>query len=240
MLAILSDIHANLEAFEAVCADLRRRGVERVFCLGDNIGYGPDPEEVVRRMRDLGYHSVLGNHEMALLDPRARRWLNFLARENNLRTARLLSLENHAYSCTLPKALTVGIAYLVHGFPPQSVFRYLDRQDDSRVAALFAASSSRIFFVGHTHRLQLVHSRGEEIVRRGLGEERIELLPEEKYLISAGSVGQPRDGDRRAKYLLWDEDAGSIDVCAVAYDIASTQRKIRELGFPEIYASRLG
>lgn len=239
-LAILADIHGNLEAFEAVQRDLERRRADRVICLGDNIGYGPDPEEVVRRLRHLGHHGVLGNHELALFDPRARRWLNFLAEENNLRIAALLSPESHAYCRTLPKSLSVAEAYLVHGFPPGSVFRYCNRQGDGRVAAMFAAMPANLFFVGHTHQLQLVWREGGEIRRRPLGEERLTLVPGEKYLVSAGSVGQPRDLDRRAKYLLWDREQGSLEVRAVAYDVHRTQAKIRALGFPEIYAARLG
>lgn len=238
--AILSDIHGNLEALEAVQRELEQLQVTRVICLGDNIGYGPDPEEVVRRLRDLDYTSVLGNHELALLDHRARRWLNFLAEENSIRTAGLLSPENHTYCCTLPKCLTCGEAYMVHGFPPLSVFRYLDRQAERTVAALFASSPSSVFFVGHTHQLQLVWGQDGEIHRRAMKEETIDLDQKAKYIISAGSVGQPRDGDRRAKFLLWDRDHGSVRVCAVDYDFQLTQSKIRALGFPEIYADRLG
>ena len=239
-LAILADIHGNLEALEAVQRDLERCRVDRVICLGDSIGYGPDPEEVVRRLRDCDCQGVLGNHEMALLDPRARRWLNFQAEENNRRTAALLSPESHAYCCTLPKTLTVGEACMVHGFPPSSVFRYLNRQGDRRIAGLFASQSATLFFVGHTHLLQLVWGEDGEIRRRPLREERVELVPGVKYLVSAGSVGQPRDIDRRAKYLLWDRDAGSLEVRALNYDVHLTQIKIRALGFPEIYAARLG
>jgi len=239
-LAILADIHGNLEALEAVQRDLEPRRVDRVICLGDSIGYGPDPEEVVRRLRDSGYQGVLGNHELALLDPRARGWLNFQAEENNQRTAALLSPENHAYCCTLPRTLTVGEAFMVHGFPPSSVFRYLNRQGDRRIVDLFATQSANLFFVGHTHHLQLVWGRDGEVHRRPLVEERVELVSGVKYLVSAGSVGQPRDVDRRAKYLLWDRDAGSLEVRALPYDLRLTQSKIRALCFPEIYAARLG
>ncbi|NOR23501.1 MAG: metallophosphoesterase, partial [Desulforhopalus sp.] len=88
--AVLSDIHGNLEAFEAVRADLQQQGADRAICLGDNIGYGPNPDEVVCRLRQLGYTSVLGNHEFALMDERGRRWFNFQAEENNVDTEKLL------------------------------------------------------------------------------------------------------------------------------------------------------
>lgn len=238
--AVLSDIHGNLEAFLAVASDIRRRGVDRVVCLGDNIGYGPDPEEVVRRIRDLGYVSILGNHEFALLDVRARRWMNFQAAENNVATAKLLSGENLAYCYTLPKYLAFNYAYFVHGFPPVSVFRYLNRQTDERLADLFTSASFSLFFLGHTHKLQLVRQEHGAIVRRALKEERLEIQPGEKYVINVGSVGQPRDGDPCAKYLLWDMAEATLEVLFIPYDYQTTMKKIRAMGFPEAYAARLG
>ena len=97
--AVLADIHGNLEALLAVSADLQQRGAERVICLGDSIGYGPDPEKVVRRVQDLGCTSILGNHELALDDLAARRWMNFQAADNNIATAALLSAESRNYCC---------------------------------------------------------------------------------------------------------------------------------------------
>jgi predicted phosphodiesterase len=238
--AVLSDIHGNLEALEAVSADLLMRGADRVICLGDNVGYGPDPEEVVRRIRELSYESILGNHELALLDLRARRWMNFQAAENNIVTAKLLSEENLTYCYTLPKFLAFDIAYFVHGFPPFSVFRYLNRQSDEKLADLFATAPFSLLFLGHTHRLQLVRQEHGAIIHRPLGQERLELQPGHKYIINAGSVGQPRDGNNRAKYLLWDMAAATVDVLFVAYDYPTTMQKLRDRGFPEVYVTRLG
>jgi predicted phosphodiesterase len=237
--AVLADIHGNLEALAAVGADLARRGADRVVCLGDNVGYGPDPEAVVRRIRELGYVSVLGNHELALFDRPARRWMNFQAEENNIVTATLLSEENLAYCSSLPKYLSFHQAYFVHGFPPFSVFRYLNRQSDERLADLLATTAFSLLFLGHTHKLELVRQEHGTIVRRPLGQECLLLLPGQKYIINVGSVGQPRDGDNRAKYLLWDMAAATLEVVFVAYDYHTTMRKIRDRGFPDGYASRL-
>ena len=237
--AVLSDIHGNLEALEAVNADLLEQGVDSVVCLGDNIGYGPDPEETVRRIRQLGYLSILGNHEFALLDQRARKWLNFQAEENNILTARLLSEENLTYCFTLPKYLTFQDAYFVHGFPPHSVFRYLNRQSDEKLSTLLATAPYSLLFLGHTHKLQLVCREEDKLIRRPLGRECLLLRAQEKYIINAGSVGQPRDGDNCAKYLLWDVTAAHLEVRFVAYDYQTTMRKIQERGFPVAYAERL-
>lgn len=238
--AILADIHGNLEALLAVSDDLRRRDADRVICLGDSIGYGPDPEEVVRQLRRLGAVSVLGNHECALTDRRARKWLNFQAEENNIVTAGLLSPESLAYCTGLPKFLVFDKAYFVHGYPPQSVFLYLNRQSDASLAGLLNAATVPLFFLGHTHQLQLVWQEDGIISRRALGRERLALAPGQKYIVNAGSVGQPRDGDHHAKYLLWDTGAASLEVLFVAYDFRTTMEKIKERGFPAAYAARLG
>ncbi len=238
-IAILSDIHANLEAFEAVVADLQLQGVDRVICLGDNIGYGPDPDKVVDRLRQLAYLSVLGNHEFALIDERGRRWFNFLAAENNIETEKLLSAANRDYCCRLPTFLEVENAHFVHGYPPTSVFRYLTRQSDKTIAALFEADATALFFLGHTHNLQLVTGQKGTVSRRSLTEEQVVLEPGKKYIVNCGSVGQPRDGDNRAKYLIWDCQAAQLAVRFIAYDNKTTMKKIRERGFPAAYALRL-
>ena len=237
--AVLADIHGNLEAFEAVRRDLVQRGADRVICLGDNIGYGPDPEKVVSRLRQLGYLSVLGNHEFALTDERGRRWLNFQAAENNIQTEKLLSDASKEYCCTLPLFLVFQDSHFVHGYPLDSVVRYLDKQSDEKIAALFAAAKPALFFVGHTHKLQLVSGEKGGITRKRLEQETVELAADKKYIVSCGSVGQPRDGDYRAKYVLWDIEKSRLTVRFVDYDNLSTMQKIRDRGFPENYALRL-
>jgi predicted phosphodiesterase len=238
-IAVLADIHGNLEAFLAVRADLESQGADRVICLGDNIGYGPDPEEVVRQLRQLGYVSVLGNHEFALMNLQGRRWLNFQAAENNIETEKLLSDQSKAYCCTLPTFLAFENAHFVHGYPPASVFLYLDRQSDEKIAALFHSAPATFFFLGHTHRLELVTGQEGVITRKTLGQETVVFLPDKKYIVSCGSVGQPRDGDNRAKYILWDPENRQAIVRFVEYDNKKTMKKIRDRGFPEIYAARL-
>ncbi len=237
--AILADIHGNLEALEAVSADLQKQGADRVICLGDNIGYGPNPDEVVAGLRQLGYASVLGNHEFALMNTRARRWFNFQAAENNVETEKLLSADNKKYCCSLPTFLTLEKAHFVHAYPLDSVFRYLNRQSDDKIAALFASTTPDLFFVGHTHRLALVTGQKGVISRRALAQEIIQLEPDKKYIVNCGSVGQPRDEDSRSKYLLWDAATGQLVVRFVEYDNHETMSKIRDRGFPEIYAIRL-
>ncbi len=238
-LAILSDIHGNLEAFEAVCADIKRQRLDGVICLGDMIGYGPDPEDVIRGVRNLLCRTVLGNHEASLLSGKARNWMNFQARENSISTEQLLSGESLAYCRTLPPFLHIGNTWFVHGYPPDSIFAYLFKQSDRKIEALFAAAEAELYFVGHTHDLQLVSQRQGKVCRSPLVEGRIRLEKDKKYIINAGSVGQPRDGDRRAKYLIWDDEAWDLDILFIPYDIQKTIKKIHARGFPDIYAERL-
>lgn len=237
--AVLADIHGNLEAFQSVIADLKQQGAERIISLGDNVGYGPDPEKVVRLLQQIGCESVLGNHEFALNDERGRRWLNFQAAENNIETEKLLSLESMVYCCNLPPCLKIENACFVHGFPPTSVFRYLNKQSDEKIRTLFSKSSCSLYFVGHTHELQMVAADLAVVRRRSLAQECFDLSPDKKYIISAGSVGQPRGGDYRAKYLLWDSLKSWVEVRFVDYDNELTKEKIRQRGFPEAYAIRL-
>jgi predicted phosphodiesterase len=238
-LAILSDIHGNLEAFQAVYADIARQRPDGVICLGDMIGYGPDPEEIIQGVQDLQCNTVLGNHEASLLTEKARKWMNFQARENSIRTEQLLSAKSLDYCRSLPRFLHAGDAWFVHGFPPDSVFAYLFNQPDHRIEELFATSTASLFFVGHTHDLQLVSQKQGKVVRLPLAEGRISLAKGRKHLINAGSVGQPRDGDNRAKYLIWNNETWDLDVLFIPYDNKKTIGKIYERGFPDIYAERL-
>lgn len=237
--AVLSDIHGNLEALEAVHQDLLQMAPEMVICLGDLVGYGPDPEGVVRRIRELGYVSIIGNHEEAMANKKARDWMNFQAKENNISTEALLSAESLHYCCALPKTLSIDKALFVHGCPPDSINAYLYMMADDKVVKTFTEDSRQLFFVGHTHELMLVYLRDGKVVREHLAEGVTMLAPEHKYLINCGSVGQPRDGDPRAKYLVWDSEAARLEVRAVAYDVETTAEKIVRRGFPKSYADRL-
>jgi len=238
-LAILSDIHGNLEAFQSVTVDIERQRLDGVVCLGDMIGYGPDPEEVVRGVQELQCKTVLGNHEAAVLAEKARNWMNFQARENSIRTELLLSQGSLTYFLSLPRFLHSGEAWFVHGYPPDSVFAYLFNQPDRKIEGLFVASEVSLYFVGHTHDLQLIWQEQGEVYRRPLAEGRMVLTKDRKYIINAGSVGQPRDGDNRAKYLIWDNETWTLETLFIPYDFKSTIRKIHARGFPEVYAERL-
>lgn len=238
-IAVLSDIHGNLEALEAVVTELKRSDVDHVVVLGDLVGYGPDPEKVVKRVIKEGYQSVLGNHEAALSSARDRGWMNFQTKENNEKTEQLLSRECLEYCAGLPSSVVFENGRFVHGCPPDSVLQYLNMISDVEIVKLLNAATENFNFVGHTHKLELVWAEAGEVKREKLKEGFKKLDSGKKYLINCGSVGQPRDGNRKAKYLVWDSDKSCIEVCAVKYDASTTAKKINDLGFPAVYGTRL-
>lgn len=238
-IAVLADIHANLEALEAVLADLEGRAVDKVVSLGDLIGYGPDPEAVVVRIMELGAVALLGNHEAALISQRDRNWLNFQAKDNNIATEALLSAAGLKYCRSLPRSAVIEGALFVHGYPPDSVLKYLFMQSEDDIFKMLAQQPERRIFVGHTHDLKLITVGGDQIARESLPEGCLQLQAERRYLVNAGSVGQPRDGTSKAKYVIWDSTEDTLEVRAIAYPASLTAEKIIARGFPQAYGTRL-
>jgi predicted phosphodiesterase len=237
--AVISDIHGNLEAFKEVLADMDRAHVEDVVCLGDNVGYGPEPEEVVRLIRQRGISSVMGNHELALTQPMHLQRMNPSARKSVILTRDLLSPSSLAYFKTLRPCLTFHGALCVHGCPPDSVTTYLFTLSETRLKKIFRAMIERICFAGHTHELERIRFDGQQVTHEPLNRGFFGMHDQARYIINAGSVGQPRDGNNNAKYLIWETDSQTVDVRFVPYDIGKTADKILKMGFPEFNATRL-
>ncbi len=238
-IAVISDIHGNLNAFRAVLADIDAQGADGIVCLGDTVGYGPEPEECLQLVRERGISMVLGNHEQALADPRWLHGFNPHAREALLHTATFLSSESMDFIRSLPRHLTIDDARFVHGLPPDSPEVYLFQADDARLREVMERLPQRWCFVGHTHDLELVWLDGKSIRRSSLLPGLNPIVPTMRYIINVGSVGQPRDGDNRAKYVLWERKAHTVELRRMAYDFKDTARKIIERGFDKRYAERL-
>jgi diadenosine tetraphosphatase ApaH/serine/threonine PP2A family protein phosphatase len=237
LVAILSDIHGNIEALEAVWQDMASFPVAQVVSLGDVVGYGPNPEEAVLSVREHDVLCCMGNHELGIVNASERDWFNSTAQKGLGLTTNLLSPESLRYMASLPRFMCLAGARFVHGFPPDSVTTYLFQIDDDQLTAWFVQGEA-LTFVGHTHELGLTSWDGSGLVRRKLARERF-MLDGNPCIVNAGSVGQPRDGNNNAKYLLWNTQTGLIEVRFVLYDIERTVAKIRERGFPEYYATRL-
>ncbi len=237
-LAIISDIHGNLEAFHQVLRDISSQKVEGCYFLGDAISYGPQPDRCVRLLQEENIPCILGNHELALIRPKAKAYFNQSTRDHFARTETLLSDYSREFISTWPATRREHGMLLVHGCPPDLVTKYLFELTEGELQQVMLDMSTYTAFVGHTHELRLVQSNGQNVYQEDITEGTYSLS-KAKALINAGSVGQPRDGDNRAKYVLWDPVDRRLQVRCVRYDIQKTAQKILDLGFPRFYADRL-
>jgi predicted phosphodiesterase len=237
LVAVLSDIHSNLRALEAVLVSIG--SVDAIWQLGDVVGYGPDPEAVVQRLREAGAIGVRGNHDAAAVGDLSTEDFNADARVAVEWTRTHLSEETRAYLAALPEVLVPdGFDFtLAHGSPRDPIWEYLT---DTRAARenLSAFATSRCL-VGHTHVPLILRQKG--IHMEGLdvdAEDRLQL-DERRAILNPGSVGQPRDRDPRASYLLVDTTAGHATWQRVRYDVEATQEAMLVAGLPPRLARRL-
>ncbi len=244
-IAVLADIHANLQALAAVLADLDALAAgwgepPRLVALGDMIGYGGDPGAVLDVVRARGMAAIIGNHEKGALDADCRkRCFHIQSREALDRTCELLSDADREYLSGLPTSMVLGDLRFTHGMPPDDPLTYFITQDDDALAAAFADFTERACFVGHSHVLEGACLSGGRLTRLELGEEPLSLEAGGRYILCCGSVGQPRDGDNRAKYVVLDQGEGTVAARRVAYDIKAAAARIVSRGLPERYAKRL-
>lgn len=238
-IAIISDIHGNLEAFQEVLADIDRSGVDDLISLGDNIGYGPDPEQVVHLIRDRNIPSVIGNHELAIINHDFFDWFNPTARLSLEKTIGFLSENSIQFIRTLNYTMLSYGCRFVHGFPPDSAIIYLFQVAEDTLYRTFRQMKERICFIGHTHELQMIAFDGQGLSYRPLHEGAIRLENDHRYIINIGSVGQPRDGNNNAKYVIWDTSNDELHVRFIPYDIKTVADKILSAGLPDVHAMRL-
>jgi predicted phosphodiesterase len=238
-IAIVSDIHGNMEAFHNVLSDIDRSTIDAIVSLGDNIGYGPEPEHVIEQIRNRNIPSIMGNHELAVADERILEFFNPLARQSIQKTVQLLSHTSIDYVCRLNRSLILHGHRFVHGLPPQSVTTYLFQVGDDKLNDVFKKFEEPLCFVGHTHTLELVAYNGQSVIREPLREGITTLNPDRRYIINCGSVGQPRDLNNNAKYIILDSEHYHLEVRYVPYDISAVVHKILAAGLPKAHADRL-
>jgi predicted phosphodiesterase len=237
--AILSDIHGNATALEAVLKDIDAQACDRIFSLGDNIGYGPEPEKVIRILRARNIPSVTGNHELGASRPDFLPLFNPVARKSIQMTIGMLSEASFQYIKNLPNAIVKEDLRIVHGFPPESPTKYLFELTDGEIKQALSRMKESFCFIGHTHDLEILILENGRFIRRPLAQGSYQLSPDNKYIINSGSVGQPRDGNCQSKYLTWDSGKKELSVRFVTYNIADTVKKIYKAGLPEQHALRL-
>ena len=233
--AIISDIHANLEAFLAVLGEIDRSGADRIICLGDIVGYGANPNECVDIIKDRQILSLIGNHDKAACGLTEPVDFNTAARHAALWTRGELTRANREYLRGLPEEGLVDGFMIVHGAPSDPDRYILSEYDAEEEFPLMG--ENRLCFFGHTHVSVLYSLSGEEEAEVSR-EERVRLREGTRYLVNPGSVGQPRDRDPRAAFLIFD-DRGDIQFRRVGYPIEAAQRKIIESGLDRFLAERL-
>ena len=235
---LISDIHGSLEALEAVLAELK--DCDAFLCLGDLVGYGPDPEACIDRVRELpGLVCIAGNHDLAVVNRFDVTWFNDHAREAVFWTQRQLSSEHLAYLASLPLRARAADAELVHGSLPNEM-DYITTAWEA--ASCFEAMVGDLCFVGHTHVAEYYWQRDHSCLpeQKALWSGGTVPLAEDlRYIVNPGGVGQPRDGNRAASCGLYNTESRSVEVRRVAYDVESVQAKMREARLPEYLASRL-
>jgi len=236
---VLSDIHGNMEALTEVLAWVDRIRPDRVISLGDNVGYGPDPNGVMEEICRRKISSVLGNHEMAVINPLFLACFNPVARKAAEHTLANLAQPFKEAMAQWPKRLVVENLSFVHGAPPASPLLYLFQLTDSNLKNKMEAMEEWICFAGHTHDLELISWDGELLVHGELMEGEIFLDRKKKYIVNIGSVGQPRDGNPCAKGVLFDTKTGLLRVEFIPYDYEITAAKILGAGIPAVYAEKL-
>jgi predicted phosphodiesterase len=238
-IGVISDIHANLAAFQKVLADLDTADVDLIVCLGDIIGYGPEPDAVVELIQQRRIPTVMGNHELAVADPTYLKWFNPIAAESLRKNIDLLSAESLKFVRNLQRFAVMYDNRFVHGFPPDSATIYQFQVTGKRLLRAFEITPEPVSFIGHTHDLEIIIFDGETADREPLSQGQIELDPQKRYFVNAGSVGQPRDGNNNAKYVIWDQATFTLDVRFIPYNIEQTVNKILALGLPKAHAMRL-
>jgi len=238
-IAIISDIHGNMEAFKAVVVDIGASNINAIISLGDNIGYGAESEEVTQLIREHNIPSVIGNHELGLIDSTYLENFNPTARSSLNKTASQLSDNSKHYIRNLASYLVKYGMRFVHGFPPDSAIIYQFMVSDEDVLKTFQQFDENISFTGHSHYLELIDFDGINLTRRPLDKEIVHLDQEHRYIINIGSVGQPRDGDKHAKYAIMDTDIYAVEIKFVSYNVMKTVKKILKAGFPKANARRL-
>lgn len=257
--AIISDIHANAEAFAAVLRDIPGTGAEKIAVLGDIVGYGADPGAcaqavmvmsgdepaadamptelfgAVEPFRDTLICAVMGNHDMGAFGEEILTGMRYEAVKAVLWQRKKLSPEALSFLIARPLEVRYGDALFVHASPHRpETFDYILSQYEA--ADALAHVKGRSFFVGHTHDPVVYHETG---TINSVWGEPVTLEPDVRYVVNAGSVGQPRDGDPRACYVIWDTDADTLEFRRVEYDVEAAADKIYDAGLPQVLGDRL-
>jgi diadenosine tetraphosphatase ApaH/serine/threonine PP2A family protein phosphatase len=227
-IAVISDIHSNLQALLAALSDIDGRAIDQIYCLGDIVGYGGSPNECVELIRRRAAVSVLGNHDQAALNPSDVNNFTKPGKIVSEWTNKMLTDANRQFLAALPFTAKVGNCTLVHASPESPpAWQYVDSMDAARVQ--FAHFTTEVCFIGHTHVPALC---GEDM-------KTFKFKKDIRFLINVGSIGQPRDGNFHLSYGILDTEAWSYENIRIPYDIRGAALAITSQGLPAVLAKRL-
>jgi diadenosine tetraphosphatase ApaH/serine/threonine PP2A family protein phosphatase len=236
--AIIADIHSNLAAFQAVLDDIKMQEIDKIWCLGDIVGYGPDPHECIELLRETDNICVAGNHDRAVIGQLDISSFNPNAAEAVEWTAERLSIGDITYLKNLPESIEDGDFLLVHGSPREPIMEYILSISVARQN--FDCFRTKYCLIGHTHIPQAYSFDEEDICTVTRFVPTVKLVTGEiRLIINPGAVGQPRDGNPDASYAIYDNGTKTVQLRRVPYDIRKTQDRIMESGLPPRLAYRL-
>lgn len=235
---LVSDIHSNLEALEAVLADVGAKGgFDAVWCLGDLVGYGPDPSACLARLQEFSLVAVAGNHDYAAAGVIDAADFNGAAYQAIQWTASVLNGDEKRFLRELPTVVQQPPFSLVHGSLRDPIVEYLLHPEQA--IATFNLMETTHCAVGHSHYQFVCHENGGIPLFLPPSQDQPAPLNRGRCIVNPGSVGQPRDRDPRAGYAVYDSDANAIEHYRVEYDIATTQQKMLRAGLPRYLVDRL-
>lgn len=234
-IALFGDIHANWEALETVLADAAEQGCDSHVCLGDVVGYNADPVKCLEKIQELGCPVVKGNHDEDAGGEHSLEMMNPTAAEALQWTRDQLSADQREWLARMRMVRQVEDFTIVHSTLDQpNVWNYVTNKFDAM--SNFSYQFTQVCFHGHTH-VPRVFVRGSRV--QEVSPDSVAIEPGMKYFINAGSVGQPRDGEWKASYCIYDTDNKIITFRRLEYDIETTQKKILAAGLPKVLADRL-
>lgn len=237
--AFISDIHANLEALEAVLDDIGSQNIDELICLGDIVGYGANPNECCELISSRSPVTLLGNHDAAAVDQLSTQHFNIHAKIAIEWTSKNLKKENQTFLEALPLKATKPSMTLVHATPYEpNMWYYITSLEEAAFNCQFF--DTQLCFVGHTHiPIIIVLDKDKELYVHQDSLIHLDEVENGRLLINVGSVGQPRDRNPKSCYGIFDDDSGEFTYRRVAYDIDKTQSKMKKIKMPEFLITRL-
>jgi predicted phosphodiesterase len=232
-IAIISDIHGNLEALQVVLQYLRENNIEQIYCLGDIVGYGANPNECLDMIAQVCSKVVVGNHDHAAIGQTNVNYFNDFAKRSTYWTWSVLSAAGRNFISSLDFTWQDGRILLVHATPsdPPSWQYVLTEQD---AWDEFGTFTQNICFIGHSH-FPVIFSKNEGLLKV----QKYVLSEQDKYIVNVGSIGQPRDGNPKTCFCVYNSDTSQLEYIRLNYDAAATREKIIRAGLPVFLGDRL-